>query len=219
MLELGNWHMLAPCGPILPAIIHRACACAAPLAVQTAGGVQPAAGHKEAGGGGGSGARAPCLRGTLPSPTTQLPRPHAGLTKPERGGGACCHNCPDTPNNPLLEAGAQTQLCPTRAPQELADSLKGLEATVALALSKAQKDNNAIYLEKVPPFAELPRVQVGGRLGPGLRRGSARCLGVSRCLGWLHSSPTGQRRLCPIDAHTWSEASAAPLPGRIMRVG
>jgi hypothetical protein len=94
MLELGNWHMLAPCGPILPAIIHRACACAAPLAVQTAGGVQPAAGHKEAGGGGGSGARAPCLRGTLPSPTTQLPRPHAGLTKPERGGGRVATTAP-----------------------------------------------------------------------------------------------------------------------------
>ncbi|GBF94332.1 hypothetical protein Rsub_06954 [Raphidocelis subcapitata] len=45
------------------------------------------------------------------------------------------------------------------ASQELADSLKGLEASVALALSKAQKDNNAIYLEKVPPFAELPPIQ------------------------------------------------------------
>lgn len=33
--------------------------------------------------------------------------------------------------------------------QDLADSLKPLEESVVLALTKAQKDNNAIYLEKV----------------------------------------------------------------------
>jgi hypothetical protein len=34
-----------------------------------------------------------------------------------------------------------------------------------LALTKAQKDNNAIYLEKVPPFADLAPIQVGCLFG------------------------------------------------------
>ncbi|KAI8477285.1 MAG: programmed cell death protein 6 interacting protein X [Monoraphidium minutum] len=42
--------------------------------------------------------------------------------------------------------------------QELADSLRPLEEGLALALTKAQKDNNAIYLEKVPPFCDLPPI-------------------------------------------------------------
>jgi programmed cell death 6-interacting protein len=45
------------------------------------------------------------------------------------------------------------------ASQELADSLRPLEESTALALRKAQKDNDAVYLERVPPFADLPPVQ------------------------------------------------------------
>jgi len=40
-------------------------------------------------------------------------------------------------------------------PQELADSLKGLEETMALALRKAQKDNDNVYLERVRTGAAL----------------------------------------------------------------
>ncbi|GBF91561.1 hypothetical protein Rsub_04301 [Raphidocelis subcapitata] len=43
--------------------------------------------------------------------------------------------------------------------QELADSLRPLEESMALALRKAQRDNDAVYLEKVPPFADLPPLQ------------------------------------------------------------
>jgi len=37
--------------------------------------------------------------------------------------------------------------------KEMADSLKGTEELLTLALTKAQKDNNTVYLERVPPFA------------------------------------------------------------------
>jgi hypothetical protein len=37
--------------------------------------------------------------------------------------------------------------------KEMADSLKPLEEQLTLALTKAQKDNNTVYLERVPPFA------------------------------------------------------------------
>lgn len=37
--------------------------------------------------------------------------------------------------------------------KEMADSLKGTEEVLTLALTKAQKDNNTVYLERVPPFA------------------------------------------------------------------
>ncbi|KIY99284.1 pH-response regulator protein palA/RIM20 [Monoraphidium neglectum] len=42
--------------------------------------------------------------------------------------------------------------------QEMSESLRPLEEGVALALTKAQKDNNTVYLEKVPPFADLPPI-------------------------------------------------------------
>jgi len=35
----------------------------------------------------------------------------------------------------------------------------GFEETLTLALNKAQKDNQAVYLERVPPFADLPPIQ------------------------------------------------------------
>jgi hypothetical protein len=37
--------------------------------------------------------------------------------------------------------------------KEMAESLKGTEEVLTLALTKAQKDNNTVYLERVPPFA------------------------------------------------------------------
>lgn len=37
--------------------------------------------------------------------------------------------------------------------KEMAESLKGTEELLTLALTKAQKDNNTVYLERVPPFA------------------------------------------------------------------
>lgn len=37
--------------------------------------------------------------------------------------------------------------------KEMADSLKGTEELLTLALTKAQKDNNTVYLERVPVFA------------------------------------------------------------------
>jgi programmed cell death 6-interacting protein len=43
--------------------------------------------------------------------------------------------------------------------QEMLDSLKPYEETLTLALTKAQKDNNTVYLERVPPFADLPAIQ------------------------------------------------------------
>jgi hypothetical protein len=51
--------------------------------------------------------------------------------------------------------------------KEMADSLKGTEELLTLALTKAQKDNNTVYLERVPVFA-------GGR-GPGLGRNALDC--------------------------------------------
>lgn len=36
---------------------------------------------------------------------------------------------------------------------EMADSLKSQEEVLTLALTKAQKDNNTVYLERVPAFA------------------------------------------------------------------
>jgi len=42
---------------------------------------------------------------------------------------------------------------------EMLDSLKPYEETLTLALTKAQKDNNTVYLERVPPFADLPAIQ------------------------------------------------------------
>jgi hypothetical protein len=42
--------------------------------------------------------------------------------------------------------------------KEMADSLKGTEELLTLTLTKAQKDNNTVYLERVPVFA--------GRWGP-----------------------------------------------------
>jgi hypothetical protein len=48
--------------------------------------------------------------------------------------------------------------------KEMADSLKGTEELLTLALTKAQKDNNTVYLERVPPFA--------GVLGGGGMQGS-----------------------------------------------
>lgn len=41
--------------------------------------------------------------------------------------------------------------------KEMADSLKGTEEVLTLALTKAQKDNNTVYLERVPPFAGVWR--------------------------------------------------------------
>lgn len=37
--------------------------------------------------------------------------------------------------------------------KEMAESLKGQEEQLTLALTKSQKDNNTVYLERVPPFA------------------------------------------------------------------
>jgi hypothetical protein len=37
--------------------------------------------------------------------------------------------------------------------KEMVESLKGEEELLTLALTKAQKDNNTVYLERVPPFA------------------------------------------------------------------
>lgn len=37
--------------------------------------------------------------------------------------------------------------------KEMAESLKGQEEQLQLALTKAQRDNNTVYLERVPPFA------------------------------------------------------------------
>lgn len=45
--------------------------------------------------------------------------------------------------------------------KEMADSLKGTEELLTLALTKAQKDNNTVYLERVPPFAGVCVVFVG----------------------------------------------------------
>ncbi|WIA35320.1 hypothetical protein OEZ86_003775 [Tetradesmus obliquus] len=42
---------------------------------------------------------------------------------------------------------------------EMADSLKSQEEVLTLALTKAQKDNNTVYLERVPAFADVPAVQ------------------------------------------------------------
>lgn len=42
--------------------------------------------------------------------------------------------------------------------KEMADSLKGTEELLTLALTKAQKDNNTVYLERVPPFADVPAI-------------------------------------------------------------
>jgi hypothetical protein len=52
---------------------------------------------------------------------------------------------------------------PPPCSQEMSDSLRPLEEGVALALTKAQKDNDAVYLERVPPFADLPPLTVRGR--------------------------------------------------------
>ena len=43
---------------------------------------------------------------------------------------------------------------------EMADGLKPLEEGLVAALSKAQRDNAAVYLERVPSFADLPPIQV-----------------------------------------------------------
>jgi hypothetical protein len=42
---------------------------------------------------------------------------------------------------------------------EMADSLKSQEEVLTLALTKAQKDNNTVYLERVPAFAGASRSQ------------------------------------------------------------
>eukprot|EP00878_Enallax_costatus_P005711 GHUV01005989.1.p1 GENE.GHUV01005989.1~~GHUV01005989.1.p1 ORF type:complete len:726 (+),score=266.47 GHUV01005989.1:1137-3314(+) len=43
--------------------------------------------------------------------------------------------------------------------KEMAESLKGQEEQLQLALTKAQRDNNTVYLERVPPFADVPPIQ------------------------------------------------------------
>eukprot|EP00879_Flechtneria_rotunda_P013649 GHRR01014259.1.p1 GENE.GHRR01014259.1~~GHRR01014259.1.p1 ORF type:complete len:727 (+),score=319.48 GHRR01014259.1:344-2524(+) len=42
--------------------------------------------------------------------------------------------------------------------KEMAESLKGQEEQLTVALTKAQKDNNAVYLERVPVFADVPAI-------------------------------------------------------------
>ncbi|KAF8060549.1 BRO1 [Scenedesmus sp. PABB004] len=42
--------------------------------------------------------------------------------------------------------------------KEMAESLKGTEEVLSLALTKAQKDNNTVYLERVPAFADVPPI-------------------------------------------------------------
>jgi hypothetical protein len=42
---------------------------------------------------------------------------------------------------------------------ETADSLSAREETLRSALAKAQRDNAAVYLERVPAFADVPVVQ------------------------------------------------------------
>lgn len=57
---------------------------------------------------------------------------------------------------PLQEAFTRMQTVKSLAKavsKEMADSLKGTEELLTLALTKAQKDNNTVYLERVPPFA------------------------------------------------------------------
>eukprot|EP00775_Hariotina_reticulata_P008073 gene8073-8268_t len=43
--------------------------------------------------------------------------------------------------------------------KDMVESLKGQEEQLTLALTKAQKDNNTVYLERVPPFADVPAIQ------------------------------------------------------------
>eukprot|EP00882_Tetradesmus_deserticola_P007422 GHRQ01007820.1.p1 GENE.GHRQ01007820.1~~GHRQ01007820.1.p1 ORF type:complete len:451 (+),score=222.51 GHRQ01007820.1:112-1464(+) len=42
---------------------------------------------------------------------------------------------------------------------EMVESLKPQEEVLTLALTKAQKDNNTVYLERVPAFADVPAIQ------------------------------------------------------------
>lgn len=42
--------------------------------------------------------------------------------------------------------------------KEMVESLKGVEEVLTLSLTKAQKDNNTVYLERVPPFAGAGRL-------------------------------------------------------------
>jgi hypothetical protein len=66
---------------------------------------------------------------------------------------------------------------------EMADSLKSQEEVLTLALTKAQKDNNTVYLERVPAFAGTPdlagpcsAVCVGGGGGVAGCHASRACL-------------------------------------------
>jgi hypothetical protein len=113
------------------------------------GGVHAAAGHQEAGGVGVAGGRARPGRGAQPLVLLGGP-PHA------------CHPLAALYLSLSLLDSSPPATSTAALPQELADSLKPLDETVALALTKAQKDNSVIYLEKVPPFADLPPIQVWG---------------------------------------------------------
>lgn len=42
--------------------------------------------------------------------------------------------------------------------KDMAESLKSQEEQLQLALTKAQRDNNTVYLERVPPFAGKARL-------------------------------------------------------------
>jgi hypothetical protein len=62
----------------------------------------------------------------------------------------------------LQEAHARVQATKRLAravSSEMAESLAPLEDALRSALAKAQRDNAAIYLERVPLFADLPPIQ------------------------------------------------------------
>jgi hypothetical protein len=61
--------------------------------------------------------------------------------------------------------------------KEMADSLKGTEELLTLALTKAQKDNNTVYLERVPPFAGTAGLYV---LGTGVEMCDTGCMWLAR---------------------------------------